>query len=73
MCLYLGDIIATSLKGRQTRIGFKGTNERYTIKLLHRSKRFTRPRKLIKSERLDPVLSPTVSPSSTASFIPYVS
>lgn len=41
MCLYLGDIIATSLKGRQTRIGFKGTNERYTIKLLHRSKGFT--------------------------------
>ena len=39
--LYLGDIIATSLKGRQTRIGFKGTNERYTIKLLHRSKGFT--------------------------------
>lgn len=41
MCLYLGDIISTSFKGRQTRIGFKGTNEGYTIKLLHRSKGFT--------------------------------
>lgn len=78
MCQYFGNIIATSLKGRQTSLGFKGANEGCTIKLLHRATEFTEslqgPEN--KSERLNPVLAPTISLKVllvTSLFIPYVS